>query len=1005
MTHFITSMSAIRRNLSLLGIMAVTAASTWAAPVDESQAADMAAEFLNTNPTSIRRAPSSGASLSLAYKATDGKTPLFYIFNDADGFVIVSADDKFPAVLGYSDSGIFDEAKIPVNMKAWLDGYAAEMTHYLPVLPDGFGSITKQNRISRAPISPMVTTKWNQDTPYNLLCPTDKYGQAVTGCVATAYAQIMNFHKWPTQPVGENGGITFTGTTYNWRQMLDDYQPGTYTGSQATAVATLMRQCGAAVNMRYSAWASGAYSHQVPTALTRYFKYDPGLTMYWKDYIPQSRWNDIVYQELAQGRPVYYSGSSSEGGHAFVCDGYSDNEYFHFNWGWGGYEDGYYRLTALNPASGGIGSYEDGYTSNQSIIIGIKPGTESSEPTQTGLLASGGFYHKSGLTFEVREGQTENLIYNPFDYTINVQMGIKIVAADNAADITYKECGSATDLASMYGFMEMTTGSLPALPDGKYKVYPVYRCPKTSSNWLELPVPIGMQNYVDLTLSKGNPTFTNSGPDSSNTPKLIFGTPETVDVLYGDLPVALRIPVVNVGQGDFSSQLGFSLMDAEDDFGGAASVMDTYIIPAGSSSNIDVSFNSELPAGTYILSVMDMTGNIFIDNYKLTLKETDLPALGNSIKASALSPNFFTEGKDSPLYFTVSNPSFASQTMDFTFEILDSNSLLPIKTLPVNYSVTVPGNYTGRINVRPTDLEVEPGVYYWRVKDSEGQNISAPAPMIVNSEVKMKDGIAYVETSRSRKEALIVAPESNPYIGNIIIPESIDGLKVKGLRNNAFTFASTPEVSLPANITKLDPGTFYCNTALNNFFSESKQIIPYQDQIFASPLRNIWLNVSQDIVGEWHSQAGWRGMQTPYWMMKLDGVEITSGMDIDTSTSEPIPYRMNFATPLSLTFSAPEGKNVEILMIVDRVWILNATVDPKTYTLEVPALGLNTTGEIRLTATTAPLGVEGVESDPDSIFDLFSIDGRLILRNATKQDLKNLPSGLYFSKGQKILIK
>ncbi len=1003
---YLPYLSGVGRTLSIIGLLTMTGLSAPAAPVDKSQAADLAAEFLNSNSSSVRRAPASAASLSLAYTKDDSGAPLFYVFNDADGFVIVSADDKFPTVLGYSDSGQFDESRIPSNMKAWLDGYAAEMKHYLPVLPDGYGIKTQHNRVSRAPIAPLVTTKWNQDTPYNLLCPTDQYGQAVTGCVATAYAQIMNYHKWPVNPVGENAGITFTGTTYNWRQMIDDYKPGSYTGAQATAVATLMRQCGAAVDMNYSAWASGAYNYKVPTALTRYFKYDPSLTMLFKDYIPQSKWNNIVYQEIAEGRPVYYSGASSEGGHAFVCDGYSNNEYFHFNWGWGGYEDGYFLLTSLNPASGGIGSYEDGYTSDQTIIIGIKPGSESTMPSQKGLLASGGFYHKSGLTFEVREGDVGNLIYNPFDYPVEVQMGLKIVAYDNADNVFYKECGSATELQPLYGFINVTTGSLPSLGDGKYKVYPVYRVPNANNDWISLPIPIGKQEYVDLEMTKGTPVFTNSGPDKSNTHRLIFGTPETVEVLYGDLPVALHIPVVNVGLGDFSGQLGFTLMDAYDEFGGVSSEMATYIVPAGSSSNIEVTFNDKLPAGTYNLSVMDLNGNMYFENYKLTLKETNIPELDNTISVTALSPNFFTAGKNSPLNFTVSNSSFAGKPIEFTFEILDCNTLQPIKTLPVSYSVTVPGNYTGRINVRPTDLEVAPGSYYWRVKDTAGNNLSDPAPMIVNSEVRVADGIAYVETSASRKEAVIVAPEDNPYIGNIVIPETIDGLKVTALRNNAFTFASTPEVTLPASINRLDAGTFYRNTALTNFFSDSKQIIPFNNEIFAAPLNRIWLNVNQDIVQEWHSQTGWRGMRTPYWNLTLDGVEITSGMQIDPSTSRPYsPYRMNFATPLNLTFSAPEGKNVEILMIVDRIWILNATVDPKTYTLEVPPLGLNTAGEIRLSATTAPLGLESIEDDIDNPFDLYSIDGRLILRNATKNDLHNLPSGLYISNGKKIIVR
>lgn len=996
--------------LFLLAASLMAPGIAWSAPVSPEKASEEAAIFLCENHAGVRRAAnaqSAQASLSLAYTRQGDASPLFYVFNDSEGYVIVSADDKFPAVLGYSNSGRFDENKIPSNMKNWLDGYANQMEHYAPLLPDGFGTSNAPLRAHREPIEPLVTTKWNQDSPYNLLCPQTQYGQAVTGCVATAYAQILNYHKWPDKPVGSNAGVTFDGTTYNWRQMLDVYEKGNYTAAQADAVATLMRQCGAGVNMTYSAWASGAYSFNVQTALTRYFKYDPNVKMLFKDFIPQKEWNEIVYQELAAKRPVYYSGSSPQGGHAFVCDGYDENEYFHFNWGWGGYEDGYFLLTALNPASGGIGSYEEGYTSGQCILVGIKPGTSSSEPTQYGLYCSGGFYYAGGNNFEIRDGEDGDYIYNPYGYTINVQPGIKITPADGNGEPVYKDCGSAVRLESMYGYNGLSCGAITGLEDGVYHITLVCRSADHGNVWEEIPVPLGKQNYVELTVANGKLTYRNLGPSEDYTAHLIFGTPEFTSVVYGNLDKPVRIPVVNVGKGDFNGELSFTLMDTEDEFGGATSVTNKFMVPAGESTNIEITFTEALPDATYNFSIMDVE-KIYLDNVKVTTKSVDCAFIIDDVYVDRLTPCFFTEGKASPLNFSIKNIDFTSHKISFHFEILNINNLEIIETLPLSYTVTIPGNYDGRLNIRPSDLGLAPGEYLWRVVGEDGTIYSAPTPMIVNSKIKTsEEGIAYIETSRDNKEAVVVAPEGDPYTGEITVPSDIEGLHVKALRNNAFTFSSATDVTLPETITRLDPGTFYSDNALRNFISESKTIIPFANEIFPGALNNIWLNVDQSLIEDWHAVKGWSGMRTPAWIFKLDeGIGIESGLDIDPSTGQPYsPYRMNFATPLSVKFNAPAGKNIEVIVIVDHNWILHQVIDPATDTLELPAIGLNHYGEIRVVPTSDEVSVDGIEAE-DALVDIFTIDGRLVMHGADREAIRTLPAGIYItSERKKILVK
>ncbi|MDE6811174.1 MAG: C10 family peptidase, partial [Muribaculaceae bacterium] len=943
------------------------------------------------------------------YTASSTDTPLYYIFNHNNGFVIVSADTRFNTILGYSDSGCFNEDLIPENMKNWLSGYSDEITHYLKLLPE----TPRQTGILRAssnrtPIQPLIATKWNQDNPYNLLCPIDRYGgRSVTGCVATAYAQIMKFHEWPRNPVGSNGGVDFSGTFFNWRNMLDEYIPGQYNSSQATAVATLMRQCGAAVDMSYSSWASGAYSYDVQVALPKYFKYAPDLKMLWKDYIPQKEWASIIYDELSAGRPVYYSGSSAQGGHAFVCDGYSENEYFHFNWGWGGYEDGYYLLSALNPAAGGAGSYEGGYNSNQSIIINIRPGSDSADPTQIALVSNGGFFHSSGNNYEIQgSGSDVNLIYNPLGYPIDVQIGLKIESVGNDMDPSYDICGAPITLDTLYGFMSLTSAPLPVLPDGEYRITPVFRSPGVIDEWQPVDIPIGMQNYVALSVAGGNQTLTNPGPDKNTVAHLIFGSPEFTTHIYGGLPIAMRIPVVNVGKGDFSGNLGITLTNKDDEFANVGSSYEYYSIPSETSRNIDITFYDTLVPGTYSLSIMDINGTEYADDVTVTVTGADIMAPSGDVTVSGISPSFITSGRPSPLNLTVNNSALTSTELNAAFEVLTSDFSV-IRRLPVRLSLNVPGNSTDRHVVSPFDFELQPGEYFIRAVDNNGNPISLPTPLIVNSPVLSKGDVSYIITSQADRKAVIVAPEGEAYTGGITVPSTVDGYTVTALRNNAFTFSDARWVRLPSTISSLQPGTFYNDTNLNQLFIHSSAIIPYKEDIFNPDCEsNIWLELPDNIANQWMAAPGWNSFRSPAWYISTEnGAVIDTGLDINPATDSAWnPYYVNFASPLHLKLSAPEGNNIRVVVVLNGEWLQNEVIDPSTTSLDLPAPGYFSTGRLSLTATSENVFVDTPEVLPEKI-SVYSIDGRVLARDVDSQFIRTLQPGLYIVSGKKILIK
>ena len=329
---------------------------------------------------------------------SDVMSPSYYVFNvgEGQGFIIAGADDRIPAVLGYSDRGSFDPENMPVNMQAWLKGYNAQM-EYLNQHPE---AAAPQKTVSGSSIEPLLACEWNQGNPYNSLCPMDGDKRSVTGCVATAMAQVMYFWKHPTYTVAEIPGYTTStkgltvstigaGAAIDWDNMLPKYN-GSETDAQIEAVASLMLMCGTAVQMNYTSGSSGAVTRRVADSWKDYFDYDAATNYENRSKYRLAAWNQKVYDELKAGRPVLYDGQSSGGGHAFVIDGYGGDDYFHVNWGWGGGSNDYFLLSILdsdNNSGIGASSSSDGYSFDQGAIFGAQPNTGVS-PIVTPILTT-----------------------------------------------------------------------------------------------------------------------------------------------------------------------------------------------------------------------------------------------------------------------------------------------------------------------------------------------------------------------------------------------------------------------------------------------------------------------------------------------------------------------------------------------------------------------------------------------------------------------------------------
>ena len=375
--------------------------SSAAHPVDLQTAQSLASKFMDTNEL----------QLATTYRTESDATALF-VFNTTDGFVIVSADDCETPIIGYSHEGRFDPNNIPVQMEDYLQDFVARIQYGIENHIEADETTARQwdlvktcgrlnERKDSKAVDPLLTEMWEQGCLYNSFCPEMgkvPCGHAEVGCVAVAMGQIMHYWRYPATGWGShsysNSGLTlsadFGNTVYDWEHMPDSLTESS-SDAEVEAVATLLFHCGVAVDMKYTTNGSGADSGDVPNALTRYFNYSRRMHIEKRSDYDDEEWMSMLKACLDQRRPIFYGGKGSQGNHAFVCDGYDDNDLLHFNWGWGS-ANGYFALGNLNPI---------GYSFNEKnfAILDINPEYEpwivsaTPYPPSAGTIEGTGEYH------------------------------------------------------------------------------------------------------------------------------------------------------------------------------------------------------------------------------------------------------------------------------------------------------------------------------------------------------------------------------------------------------------------------------------------------------------------------------------------------------------------------------------------------------------------------------------------------------------------------------------
>lgn len=608
------------KKILLLMLSLVMVTTTMAEGVTPDEALNQARNFVKkreNNGMRPHRAPGTAASRLVMAKQVHG----LYVFNVAknEGFVIVSNDDRTEPILGYSDNGHFDPENMPENMKAWLKGYADQIA-WLNKHPEVQNTIQKAP--TKNPVAPLIPSQWNQDEPYNLQCPIDPTTNklCMTGCVATAMAQVMYYYKWPattsatipaytTQTRGINVAAIPSGTSFDWDNMLESYN-NKEDDVYKNAVAKLMKTCGAAVQMNYRSSSSGA--NVGASHLITYFDYSKTARKIFRDSYSFNDWNNLIYTEIAENRPVLYAG----GEHQYIVDGY-DDEYFHVNWGWGGYQDGYFLLSALRTNKGGIGSSAgNDYGFNQEAIIGIQP-NHGEEGYEEGACLT--FYNLSISGSTITFGRVQN--NESEQYSFNYGIGI----VDENGNITEKSIKNTTLGPSYYLINSQSFTVSSSWGNGTYKVVPISRVSGTSE-WIP-----GMNpnlQYFEVVINGSNITITFIGaPELSVTSFNYPGNKKT----NAEQPVDI---IVHNNGGEYYGPLYL--------FASTTNTKDSYKSKASSTilsrNNYPVSFSfTPSVAGTYNIWICtDESGNNVIGQSSVVIEAASTETYSLSAQGLAI---------------------------------------------------------------------------------------------------------------------------------------------------------------------------------------------------------------------------------------------------------------------------------------------------------------------------------------------------------------------------------
>lgn len=462
----------LMRFLTLITSLLLTSVLVHAGQITEQEALAKAKTFMQG-----KRFKTSGRRLTPGRQVNQTFKNL-YVFNveASEGFVIVSGDDRTQSILGYAYTGEINMGQMPCNMKWLLSYYDTAIGQLGDDFPQS--ASTTLSSATYAEIPAIVGTQWGQGDPYNAQCPQHEGERCITGCVATAMAQIMNHNRWPQSATADIPAYTTTthaiampalpAKQFNWDNMT------------ATAIAELMLYCGQAVKMDYTPAASWAMTNTVPGAMKDIFGYSTAANIVQRGSYTDDQWAEMIYRELQEGYPVLYFGqSATDGGHAFIVDGYADGKY-HINWGWNGYCDGYFTLDKLNP------NMEDGFNLGQKMVINAwRPaGAEDTNRPKTvvkGITTSTRFLERTATGEAFPAFTVTTTVENDMSTAATIQTGLALYGDNGIVAMLSQDSHDFTVGGSYTTEKEVTIGA--DIQPGEYRIVSVNRL-NDSDAWL-----------------------------------------------------------------------------------------------------------------------------------------------------------------------------------------------------------------------------------------------------------------------------------------------------------------------------------------------------------------------------------------------------------------------------------------------------------------------------------------------------------------------------------------
>ena len=689
----------MRKNILLLLLVFIAVQTGFAAPRSFKQARAIAmrkaASLGIVNPNASFSKQSPGGS-------EDAEGKAYYMFDNGGdrGFVIVSGDDRLQEVIGYSTQGSLSEGTMPIQLKSLLDAFEKEYDKLVDDDQMMECATAERKALAQSFLSANVNVapllgdiQWGQNTPFNNLCPTSGGSRCVTGCVATAMAQVIGYFEYPTklqQDIpGYTNGLTLgvisasSAPDYDYYNMLGSYS--SYSDAEGSAVATLMYHCGCAVQMNYGIYGSSAIGNNVHYALGEYFGYDTNTLayVYRRDYSLED-WCGIIDHELSNRRPVIYDGrTSSDVGHAFVCDGADGNGFYHINWGWDGSCNGYFDISLLNNNYEGNTTGEGGFNISNSMTIGIRPtGSGTSAPKVKGkdLYAK---CSSSSLTQSTRTNATEtfkgsssitisNMSFNKFSGWVALA-----VANGSGYDLISSQTNiSSLDAITLKGSYTIRSISLSfdyIFPIGTTKVYVVY------GNGGSVKSACGAYD--------GNPYFYVTATETSAQISNGYSLSATLtadDTIYKGIDNDLTLTVTNSGLSEYLDNVKIYTSNTGSKPSSATTTMALTVPANNGSTTRKVTVNPSVQGDLYVW-VDDAYGNALISAQKFTVLDNEEPVLTlESVESNAQADRYETNDAyiaTTSETYKVMAPKTFDDSATFTFNIKNTGGTTNCKAL------------------------------------------------------------------------------------------------------------------------------------------------------------------------------------------------------------------------------------------------------------------------------------------------------------------------------------